>query len=142
MTAKKKKHGLRKQWPFYVMMAPGLLYLLVNNYGPISGLFIAFKQIDYTKGIFGSPWVGFKNFTYLFKTNAAFQITRNTILYNLIFIIVGTVTGVATGIMLSELRHRAGNKIFPDSSSAPLSAFLGYLCLYRLCFSEQRNRSS
>ena len=52
MTAKKKKHGLRKQWPFYVMMAPGLLYLLVNNYGPISGLFIAFKQIDYTKGIF------------------------------------------------------------------------------------------
>ena len=57
MTAKKKKHGLRKQWPFYVMMAPGLLYLLVNNYGPISGLFIAFKQIDYTKGIFGSPWV-------------------------------------------------------------------------------------
>ena len=61
MTAKKKKHGLRKQWPFYVMMAPGLLYLLVNNYGPISGLFIAFKQIDYTKGIFGSPWVGFKN---------------------------------------------------------------------------------
>ena len=84
MTAKKKKHGLRKQWPFYVMMAPGLLYLLVNNYGPISGLFIAFKQIDYTKGIFGSPWVGFKNFTYLFKTNAAFQITRNTILYNLI----------------------------------------------------------
>lgn len=75
MTAKKKKHGLRKQWPFYVMMAPGLLYLLVNNYGPISGLFIAFKQIDYTKGIFGSPWVGFKNFTYLFKTNAAFQIT-------------------------------------------------------------------
>ena len=43
MTAKKKKHGLRKQWPFYVMMAPGLLYLLVNNYGPISGLFIAFK---------------------------------------------------------------------------------------------------
>ena len=60
MTAKKKKHGLRKQWPFYVMMAPGLLYLLVNNYGPISGLFIAFKQIDYTKGIFGSPWVGLK----------------------------------------------------------------------------------
>lgn len=44
MTAKKKKHGLRKQWPFYVMMAPGLLYLLVNNYGPISGLFIALNR--------------------------------------------------------------------------------------------------
>ena len=55
MTAKKKKHGLRKQWPFYVMMAPGLLYLLVNNYGPISGLFIAFKQIDYTREFLEAP---------------------------------------------------------------------------------------
>ena len=137
MTAKKKKHGLRKQWPFYVMMAPGLLYLLVNNYGPISGLFIAFKQIDYTKGIFGSPWVGFKNFTYLFKTNAAFQITRNTILYNLIFIIVGTVTGVATGIMLSELRHRAETKFFqtvlllPYLLSWVICAYIGYAFLSR-----------
>ena len=137
MTAKKKKHGLRKQWPFYVMMAPGLLYLLVNNYGPISGLFIAFKQIDYTKGFFGSPWVGFKNFTYLFKTNAAFQITRNTILYNLIFIIVGTVTGVATGIMLSELRHRAETKFFqtvlllPYLLSWVICAYIGYAFLSR-----------
>lgn len=137
MTAKKKKHGLRKQWPFYVMMAPGLLYLLVNNYGPISGLFIAFKQIDYTKGIFGSPWVGFENFTYLFKTNAAFQITRNTILYNLIFIIVGTVTGVATGIMLSELRHRAETKFFqtvlllPYLLSWVICAYIGYAFLSR-----------
>lgn len=55
MTAKKKKHGLRKQWPFYVMNAPGLLYLLVNNYGPISGLFIAFKQIDYTREFLEAP---------------------------------------------------------------------------------------
>lgn len=135
MAAAKKKHGLKKQWPFYVMMAPGLLYLLVNNYGPISGLFIAFKQIDYTKGIFGSPWVGLKNFTYLFKTNAAFQITRNTILYNLTFIIAGTITGVATGIMLSELRHRAETKFFqtvlllPYLLSWVICAYIGYAFL-------------
>lgn len=135
MTAKKKKQGLGKQWPFYVMIAPGFLYLLINNYGPISGLFIAFKQIDYSKGILKSPWVGFKNFTYLFKTNAAFQITRNTILYNLAFIIIGTITGVAVGIMLSELRHKAETKFFqtvillPYLLSWVICAYIGYAFL-------------
>ena len=111
MTNKKKK-GLRKQWPFYLMVLPGMLYLLINNYGPMAGLFIAFKKIDYSLGVWKSPWVGLKNFTYLFKTKAAFQITRNTILYNLVFIVLGTVLGIAVGIMLSELRHKWETKIF------------------------------
>ena len=62
------------------MMIPGLVYLLINNYGPMLGMFIAFKKVDYGLGIFKSPWVGFENFKYLFKTDAAFIMTRNTIL--------------------------------------------------------------
>lgn len=99
----------------------------------MAGLFIAFKKIDYSVGIWKSPWVGFKNFTYLFKTKAAFQITRNTILYNLVFIILGTVLGLAVGIMLSELRHK-GDEGVSDSHPPSISAFLGYLCIYWLCF--------
>lgn len=131
MTNKKKK-SLRKQWPFYLMVLPGMLYLLINNYGPMAGLFIAFKKIDYSVGVWKSPWVGLKNFTYLFKTKAAFQITRNTILYNLVFIVLGTVLGIAVGIMLSELRHKWETKIFqtlillPYLLSWVICAYIGY----------------
>lgn len=139
MTQKsvKVKSGtaLRKQWPFYIMMLPGLVYLLINNYGPMCGLFIAFKRIDYSKGILNSPWVGFQNFKYLFATKDAVQITRNTILYNLAFIAIGTVMGIIVGIFLSELRHKFETKFFqtvillPYLLSWVICAYIGYAFL-------------
>ncbi len=137
VRTKNKSLALRKQWPFWVMIAPGMIYLLINNYGPMCGLFIAFKQIDYAKGIWKSPWIGFDNFTYLFKTDAAFLITKNTILYNLLFIAVGTVMGIATGIMLSELRRKFETKFFqtvillPYLLSWVICAYIGYAFLSR-----------
>ena len=130
-----KKKPLQKQWPFYIMMIPGLVYLLINNYGPMPGMFIAFKKVDYGLGIFKSPWVGFENFKYLFKTDAAFIMTRNTILYNLVFIVLGTVLGIAVGIMLSELRKKAETKFFqtvillPYLLSWVICAYIGYAFL-------------
>ena len=103
MTAKKKKHGLRKQWPFYVMMAPGLLYLLVNNYGPISGLFIAFKQIDYTKGIFGSPWVGLKYFERFFGSFNFSLLLKNTIGISLYTLLIGFPIPIIFALLLNYL---------------------------------------
>lgn len=129
---KGKKNILQKQWPLYVMMIPGLLYLLINNYGPMLGTFIAFKKVDYGLGIFKSPWVRLENFKYLFKTDAAFIMTRNTILYNLVFIVLGTVLGIAVGIMLSELRKKAETKFFqtvillPYLLSWVICAYIGY----------------
>ena len=64
---------------------PGIVYLLINNYMPMAGLFLAFKNYSLAKGPFKSDWCGFKNFEYLFKTKDAWIITRNTILYNLAF---------------------------------------------------------
>ena len=69
----------------------------------MAGVFIAFKDIDFSVGIFKSNWVGFKNFEFLFKTSDAWIITRNTILYNIAFIIVGTIMGVLMAILLNEL---------------------------------------
>ena len=103
---------LKRFWPFYVMMVPGLLYLIVNNYLPMFGLVIAFKRIDYRLGIFGSPWTGLSNFEYLFKTSDAWTITRNTIGYNVIFIILGTVLSVAVAILLNEIRGVRRKKIY------------------------------
>lgn len=132
---KTKKKRLQKQWPFYIMIIPGMIYLLINNYGPMAGIFIAFKKIDYGLGIFKSPWVGLENFEYLFKTDAAFTMTRNTILYNVAFIVLGTVLGIAVGIMLSELRSKAKTKFFqtvillPYLLSWVICAYIGYAFL-------------
>ena len=103
-TVHKKK--FKKFIPLYLMALPGLIYLFINNYMPMPGLILAFKRYNASKGIWGSDWVFFKNFKYLFATKDAFIITRNTIGYNAIFIIVNTITAVAVAIILSELNHR------------------------------------
>lgn len=93
----------RRFWPVYLMMLPGLIYLFINNYMPLPGAVVAFKQYNARLGIFGSKWVGLKNFAYLFKTTDAWVITRNTILYNVAFIIVNTVLAILVAVVLSEL---------------------------------------
>nr|WP_134701956.1 ABC transporter permease subunit [Ammoniphilus sp. YIM 78166] len=88
------------------MMVPGLLYFIINNYLPMFGVIIAFKDIDYAKGILASDWVGFKNFEYLFSTSDAWRITRNTLLYNGAFIIIDITLGVALAILVNEIRSK------------------------------------
>jgi putative aldouronate transport system permease protein len=105
-TSKSKKKSIIKDSALYVMMLPGLIYLLVNNYVPMVGLLIAFKNVNFTKGILRSDWIGFKNFEFLFKSADAFIITRNTILYNVSFIIINTVAAVAIAILLNEIRNK------------------------------------
>ena len=73
---------------------------------PLPGLVLAFKKYNAKKGIFGSKNVGFKNFKYLFATKDAFVITRNTILYNVVFIIVNTVLAVFVAILLAEMTSK------------------------------------
>jgi putative aldouronate transport system permease protein len=95
-----------------VMIIPGMLYILINNYIPMAGVLIAFKKIDYARGIFMSDWVGFENFKYLFATKDAFIITRNTLLYNFTFIICGNILGLTVGILLSEISSKIFQKIY------------------------------
>ena len=112
MPARKRKKVSRKIIALYIMLLPGLIYLLINNYMPMAGLVIAFKRYDFSKGILASDWCGFSNFTYLFKTKDAFNMIRNTILYNLVFIFLGTVVAVAVAIMLNFLRGKLSKKIY------------------------------
>lgn len=94
------RRRILQYFPFYIMLLPGLLYLLINNYLPMTGLIIAFKKIDYSLGIFGSPWAGLSNFTYLFSNNDALYAMRNTILYNLGFIVFGNLLAIVVAIAL------------------------------------------
>ncbi|MBR0219291.1 MAG: sugar ABC transporter permease [Clostridia bacterium] len=91
------------------MALPGLIYLFINNYMPLPGLVLAFKNYNARKGIWGSAWAGLSNFTYLFTTSDAYVITRNTILYNLAFILVNTVLSITVAIILSELKNKVKN---------------------------------
>lgn len=110
--AKKKRKLRRDTLALFSMMLPGLIYLAVNNYMPMAGLVIAFKQFNFSKGIWGSAWYGLNNFTYLFKTRDAINIIRNTILYNLVFIVLGTVVAVAIAIGLNSLKGKLSKKIY------------------------------
>ncbi|HHV12112.1 MAG TPA: sugar ABC transporter permease [Clostridiales bacterium] len=102
----KKKVKLKKFIPFYIMAAPAVLYMIINNYLPMFGIVIAFKNLDFRKGILGSDWAGFDNFKYLFVTKDAFIMTRNTILYNLAFIILGIIFGLTVAILLNEITKK------------------------------------
>ncbi|SHK02711.1 putative aldouronate transport system permease protein [Anaerocolumna jejuensis DSM 15929] len=105
-----KKKLLGKHLPIYLMALPGLLYLFINNYMPMGGLVVAFKNFSAKKGIWGSDWVGLKNFTYLFAD--AWTITRNTILYNITFIILGNLLAVTIAILLSEIASKKMGKFY------------------------------
>ena len=75
---KKKKNKVKEYLPLYLMMLPGLLYLLINNYLPMTGIILAFKKLNFSKGILASPWAGLDNFKFLFLFLDAWIITRNT----------------------------------------------------------------
>lgn len=122
LTANKKMgwNQFKKFIPLYLMALPGLAYLFINNYMPLPGLVLAFKKFNARKGIFGSDWVGFNNFKYLFTTQDAWIITRNTILYNITFIIINTVCAIAVAIILAEMT----SKIKKFYQSAILLPFL------------------
>lgn len=113
------KARLMKWTPLYLMMVPGALYLLINNYIPMFGLVIAFKQVDFQKGILGSPWCGLQNFQFLFQTKDAFVITRNTILYNVCFILLNTIIGIVFAIFICDIAWKTGKKIYQSALLFP-----------------------
>ena len=113
MTEKKNLGKRLKRFiPLYLMMIPGAVYLIINNYIPMTGIVIAFKQFNYGKGIWGSPFIGFKNFEFLFATKDAWIITRNTILYNVAFFIVGNALAITIAILINEIQSRVAKKAY------------------------------
>lgn len=115
----KKKINWKHWLPFYIMFIPGLVYLLINNYLPLYGLQLAFKQFSYRKGISGSDWIGFKNFKFLFATDDAFIMIRNTLLYNVIWILIGIVFGVTVAILFNEVINKTAKKFYQTAILLP-----------------------
>ncbi len=112
------------------MVLPGLIYLLINNYLPMFGTIIAFKDFNYTDGVWGSGWAGFKNFEFLFSTQDAYVITRNTLLYNAVFIVFNLVLALTVALLLNEIKRRYMQNVYQSVLLLPyLISFsiVGYL---------------
>lgn len=125
-------YNLRKFKALYFMMLPATAILIFNNYIPMFGVIVAFKDYAYAKGIFGSPWNGLENFQYLFSTGEAMNATKNTILYNLVFMVVGTIVPIALAIALNEVLNRRMAKLYQSSLLFP--HFLSYVVVSYLVY--------
>ncbi len=119
MKAKQKKNipkrsfikDVKKNRTLLLMLLVPVSMTILFCYIPMPGVIIAFKKYNYMDGIFGSPWVGLENFQYLLISKKLWQLTRNTLLYNIVFIFFGTVTEVAFAIILNEMMHLKFKKI-------------------------------
>lgn len=108
----KKKHFIEKDdRALYVMALPTVIFLIIFAYTPMIGLVMAFQDYNVNLGMFGSKFVGFANFKYLFTTTDAWIITRNTVCYNLVFMVVNNCLAMTMAMLLSELTARRYAKV-------------------------------
>lgn len=127
---KQKIKKIRKYLPLYILALPGILYLIINNYLPMGGLILAFKKYSFAKGIIDSPWNGIGNFTYLFGSKWAKIMFRNTIGYNLVFLVLGTVFAIFVAIILGEIRSKMAKQTYQTLILIPhlvSTVLIGYL---------------
>ena len=111
--------NLKKSMPLTLMALPGILLMAIFKYLPMSGIILAFKRFNVREGIFGSRFIGWENFKFLFRSSDAWIITRNTLLYNLAFIALDVIFAVTFAIILNELLHKKRAKLFQSIYIAP-----------------------
>jgi putative aldouronate transport system permease protein len=103
--------SMRHSKVLLLMCLPAILFFLVFAYGPMPGAYIAFTNFNYRDGIFGSPFVGLRNFEFLVKSGQLWLLTKNTVLYNVAFIVIGNVLQIALALMLNEIRSKYFKKV-------------------------------
>ena len=94
-----------------LMCLPAIIFFIAFSYAPMPGIYVAFVKYNYRDGIFGSKFVGLKNFEFLAQSGKLFELTKNTILYNLAFIILGNLLAIFVAILLNEIRCKWFKKI-------------------------------
>lgn len=129
--------NILKNQAFLFMVLPGALYFIIFAYLPMFGSVLAFKDFHISSNgffasVFNSKWVGLKNFEFLFSTDDAYLITRNTVLYNLALIFIGLVCAVAFAIILNELLSKKLAKLYQTAMFMPY--FLSWVIISYFTF--------
>ncbi len=110
----KRPNFFKLLWKYRVltlMCVPAIVFFFAFSYMPLPGIYVAFVKYNYGKGIFGSKFVGLQNFEFLAESGKLLTLTRNTILYNLAFIILGNLLAVFVAILLNEMRSKWFKKV-------------------------------
>lgn len=114
-TVKKRKYtfltDVRKNKLSYLLLLPAGIYVALFGYMTLPYIVIAFQDFNYTKGIWGSDFVGLKNFEFFFRSNRAALVTGNTVFLNLLFIVFGTTSAVLLALLFNEIRSRRYLKV-------------------------------
>ena len=138
ITAPAKKKGiLQILWRYRVlelMCLPAVIFFFLFSYMPMPGIYVAFVKYNYRNGIFGSKFVGLKNFEFLAESGKLFSLTRNTVLYNIAFILLGNLLAVFVAILLNEIRSKMFKKVSQTLMFLPyfISQVLVGLLVYSL----------
>lgn len=94
-----------------LMCLPAIVFFFLFNYVPLPGIYVAFVKYNYRDGIFGSKFVGLQNFEFLASSGKLLSLTKNTILYNIAFILLGNFLAVFVAILLNEMRSKWFKKV-------------------------------
>ncbi len=116
---------VRKNWVLFLMLVPAIAYFIVFSYVTMPGVYVAFVNYNPNKGIFGSDFVGFKNFEFLIRNGDLVKITKNTLLYNGVFLLMSHMIQIVLAIMLSEIMNKIFKKI--SQSVILLPHFISYV---------------
>jgi putative aldouronate transport system permease protein len=92
-----------RETPLYIMLIPAVVVVLIFSYGPMVGIVMAFQRVLPGKGIFGSPWVGWDNFTFVLGMPNFFQVVWNTIFISGLKGIAGVFVPVTVALMLNNV---------------------------------------
>lgn len=104
---------------YLLLLIPAITYVVIFNYIPMGGAIIAFKNYNYAAGIFGSEWIGLKNFRFLIISNKLWTLTRNTLAYNFAFIVIGMTLEVTFAVIINEMRCKWFKKTFQSFMFLP-----------------------
>lgn len=143
LTMKDRMKRFKNNKELLLLTIPGAIWFLAFAYLPMFGVVVAFKRWRIHGGFFESlmksEWVGFDNFKFLFQSSDAWLITKNTVLYNLVFIILGIVLPVTLAILLNELLSKKLAKFYQSSMFLPyfLSWVVVSYCLYAFLSPEK-----
>jgi putative aldouronate transport system permease protein len=108
----KRIKGLSRDMELLSLCLPVIAVLFLFNYLPMGGILLAFKSYKPLLGIWGSPWTGLQNFEFFVRSPLIWQVTRNTILYNLAFIVLTPLISVSFAVMLNEIGKRIVVKVY------------------------------
>ena len=116
------------------MCLPAIVFFFAFSYMPLPGIWVAVVKYNYRNGIFGSKFVGLQNFEFLAESGKLLTLTRNTVLYNLAFILLGNILAVFVAILLNEMRSKWFKKVSQTMMFLPyfISQVLVGLLVYSL----------